>query len=184
MKRKELIPVILLMSLVVFPKSVFAHTKLISSSPAANEVVRNEVSEISMVFSTEVEPLSSFEVKDQNGNSYAVSDIQIEKEQMKGTLKKPLPSGSYTVNWKIVGRDGHPISGSYSFNVEVQAVAETPQPAQSVASSPAEPSGTSSSSPSGEEQAIEKQSQQENATSTNTWVIAGVIVAGLILVST
>lgn len=169
MKRKELIPVILLLSIVGFPNSVFAHTKLTSSSPSAKEVVRNEVSEILMVFNTEVEPLSSFEIKDQDGNSYAVSDIQIEKEQMKGKFKKPLSSGSYTVNWKIVGRDGHPISGSYTFNVEMQSPIEKPEPVPSVSPSPAK---------------SESESQPEKPkVNNNSWIIASAIVAGLIIVS-
>ncbi|WP_019003909.1 copper resistance CopC family protein [Cohnella laeviribosi] len=184
MKRKELIPVILLLSIVGFPNSVFAHTKLTSSSPAANEVVRDEVSEILMVFNTEVEPLSSFEVKDQDGNSYAVSDIQIEKEQMKGKLKKPLSSGSYTVNWKIVGRDGHPINGSYTFNVEMQSPTEKPEPVPSVSPSPATSAIPPSASPSEEKSASVTESQPEKPkANNNSWIIASAIVAGLIIVS-
>jgi copper resistance protein C len=34
------------------------------------------------------------------------------------TLKKPLPTGSYDVRWQAAAADGHPMSGSVSFEVK------------------------------------------------------------------
>ncbi len=36
---------------------------------------------------------------------------------MQMTWERPLTSGSYRVDWKIIGTDGHPINGTYSFVV-------------------------------------------------------------------
>ena len=32
---------------------------------------------------------------------------------------QPLKNGNYIVDWKIIGTDGHPIEGTFSFSVEV-----------------------------------------------------------------
>jgi hypothetical protein len=35
-----------------------------------------------------------------------------------GTLKAPLPVGSYTLGWHVVTADTHRVEGSYSFTVK------------------------------------------------------------------
>ena len=36
----------------------------------------------------------------------------------------PLDNGTYTVEWKIIGADGHPIQGTYSFMVNQDELEE------------------------------------------------------------
>ena len=43
---------------------------------------------------------------------------------MTGTFTNALENGDYTVVWNIIGADGHPIAGEFSFTVDVP-VSET-----------------------------------------------------------
>lgn len=118
-----------LLSLVLIPTSAFAHTGLENSTPQDQQVV-TEVKEIVLEFNTKVEKTSNFTVKSEQGEVIEVSNVQINGKVMKGDITKPLQDGSYTVNWKIVGTDGHPIEGKFSFVVKNSRL-ENPVPSNS-----------------------------------------------------
>ena len=100
-----------------FATNAFAHTHLESSSPENGQVVTEELREISLTFGGEIEKLSTFELSNTEGQSIPVESITVGEEQMTGTLTNPLENGNYTVDWKIVGADGHPIEGEFTFSV-------------------------------------------------------------------
>ena len=61
---------------------------------------------------------------------------------MTTTIAGTLPPGVYTVGWRVVAPDGHPVTGDYRFTVKAPAGGESatpPQasPATSQAASPA-----------------------------------------------
>lgn len=125
----------ILIMVIIAPTSALAHTGLKSSTPANKQVVKEEVQEIAMSFNTDIEKLSSFKVTDDQGTEYPVSDTIIDKSKMSGKLEQPLRDGKYAVDWKIIGRDGHPIKGTFSFSVEIPVV-ETPSSSPIESSSP------------------------------------------------
>lgn len=102
---------------IVFSSSVSAHTGLESSFPADGETVKKEVKEITMEFNTSIEKGSLFTLLDDNGIEVALEDIQLNDNKLVGTTSEPLKQGRYTVNWSIVGEDGHLIKGEYTFTV-------------------------------------------------------------------
>ena len=108
-----------------FVNSALAHTGLETSSPQNGEVIKEELREISLTFETKIEQGSTFELKNSNGNSIVVDEIVLNENKMVGNLPNPLENGEYQVNWNIIGADGHPIEGEFSFSVEVPAT-ETP----------------------------------------------------------
>jgi copper resistance protein C len=160
---------------ILAPTSAFAHTGLKSSTPANKQIVDAEVNEIKMIFNTDIEKLSSFKVVDAQGTEYEIADKSVDKSSMSGGLNSPLKDGEYTVDWKIIGKDGHPIKGSFAFSVRIPATA-TPSaspsaspssseaPVASESSSPA-PSETNSSTPSASESS---QPDSESDSSDNT----------------
>jgi methionine-rich copper-binding protein CopC len=103
--------------LALIPTSAFAHTGLEKSTPQNQQVV-SEVKEIVLEFESKVEKVSTFTVKSELGEVIEVSNIQIDGNVMKGNVTKQLQDGAYTVHWKIVGADGHPIEGDFSFVVK------------------------------------------------------------------
>ena len=108
-----------LIFMLAFTTNAFAHTHLESSSPENGQVVTEELREIFLTFGEKLERLSTFELSNSDGQSIPVENENITiEEQMKGTLANPLENGEYTVVWKIVAADGHPIEGEFTFSVD------------------------------------------------------------------
>jgi methionine-rich copper-binding protein CopC len=113
--------------LILLPTTAFAHSGLKSSTPNDNEMITKPLNEIVMEFNTNIEKLSSFTLLDKQGQKVNVDSIAVEGKQLKGTFNHALPNGDYTVNWKIVGEDGHIIERGISFTVKMpEEVKETP----------------------------------------------------------
>lgn len=108
-----------LLLVLVFPTATWAHSKLESSTPAADAKITESVKEVNLSFNENIdENLSTLKVKNAQGEEVEVSEVKVNQNTMAGTLAGPLPSGSYTVEWKIVGGDGHPVDGTYAFEVD------------------------------------------------------------------
>jgi len=56
-------------------------------------------------------------VIDADGQEVPIENLILSSDSMVGELVKPLGEGNYTVEWKIIGKDGHPIDGVFSFSV-------------------------------------------------------------------
>lgn len=108
----------------IFTTSALAHTGLETSSPEDGEVVTEEMREIALTYEGKIEQGGTLEVSNSNGQSIPVEDISIADTQMTGTFTNALENGDYTVVWNIIGADGHPIAGEFSFTVDVP-VSET-----------------------------------------------------------
>ena len=82
--------------------------------------------QIILTYATTIEELSTMELI-MDGNKLAFDEIKIDNKQMIGTTSKPLDNGTYTIQWNIVGEDGHPIKGEINFVVQMdQGQTETP----------------------------------------------------------
>ena len=106
-----------LVLLFTFSSTGFAHTALTSTSPADGEEVTEDIYEIVLEFNTKVETISTVKVFNQNKEEIIVGSTQVSDNVMTGGFMSPLDNGTYTVEWKIIGADGHPIRGTYSFIV-------------------------------------------------------------------
>ncbi len=106
---------------VAIPLTASAHTSLERAVPAKDAKVEKAVNEIQMTFNTPIVELSSFTVTSSNNGAVTINDIKVDGSSMSGKPAEPLTAGSYTVQWKIVGEDSHPIEGSYAFTVTAAA---------------------------------------------------------------
>jgi methionine-rich copper-binding protein CopC len=96
-----------------------AHTSLKAASPG----IGSTVSPPSRILLTYVDPVGFPQVvltdaaggRHESGKAQAVDNTVT--EQVAGTLA----SGVYTVGWRVVATDGHPVSGEYRFIVKVGA---------------------------------------------------------------
>lgn len=123
---------------------VSAHSDLSTTSPAANEVVAQPITQITLTFKQSVTaPADAFSVVGPDGviqpSTFASSDGQTYVV----TLANPLPNGSTTVNYSVVAdNDGHLLSNKFAFTVDVAEVSvttnppTTPAPTQPVATQP------------------------------------------------
>lgn len=117
-EKKTILPLLVFLCILYLPGMAFAHTGLESSSPKEGEVVTGDLTKISLVFKSKVESLSNFQLFNKENQKIDVLDLQINDTTMTGTLAKPAANGEYQVQWNIVGTDGHPIKGQFSFQVD------------------------------------------------------------------
>lgn len=131
-----------------------AHDAMVTSSPAADEVVTSIPTEVSMTYSGEVFDASSaivVEVIDSAGTNVALTPPVVTDTKVTQAVEPVSSPGVVTVRWRVVSSDGHPISGEYAFTVDAPvAPATSAEPeASGIAGSPSAPgqSPTISSTP-------------------------------------
>ncbi|MCM3765025.1 copper resistance protein CopC [Neobacillus niacini] len=99
--------------------NVFAHSHFKDSNPKSGEVVTDALENITLSYETKVESTSTFSLTDQNGTNIPLSQVSVNNNQLVGTLKDELADGGYTIHWKIIGADGHPLEGEVPFSVQL-----------------------------------------------------------------
>jgi methionine-rich copper-binding protein CopC len=114
--------------LLLLPTTAWAHTGLKKASPNKEEVMNQEVNSIILEFNGAIEPLSTLKLVNQQGEEIKVGPIEVNDNNLQGSINPALPDGEYTVQWKIIGEDGHPIKGTYSFTVELPVQKPTSSP--------------------------------------------------------
>ncbi|WP_162463156.1 copper resistance CopC family protein [Paenibacillus psychroresistens] len=119
---------LIFIALILVPSTVMAHTGLDTSTPKNGDIIKEDLQKITMMFESKVEKLSSFKVYDENNQAIEIGPPRFEGKTMEGLLKEPLLNGAYKVEWNIVGTDGHPIKGEFSFRVEKAVVEPTKTP--------------------------------------------------------
>ncbi|KRF51483.1 hypothetical protein ASG97_06170 [Bacillus sp. Soil745] len=113
------VPLLLLLLFILFSKQALAHTSLEDSTPKDGEVITEPIQELTLIFATKVEQNSRISVSNSNGEPVKLGNFVIEEEEMWANFLQPLKNGNYKVDWKIIGADGHPIEGTFSFSVDV-----------------------------------------------------------------
>ncbi|MCG7333464.1 copper resistance protein CopC [Salinicoccus roseus] len=102
-----------------FPSDkVNGHSFLEEANPAEGEQLDESIDTIELSFSTKIENVSTLYLTEENNNQdIQPAAVEIEDNVMKAAFKDLLNAGTYEVNWKIVGSDGHAIEDKYSFSV-------------------------------------------------------------------
>lgn len=177
----------LVLFLMLLPGAAFAHTGLESAVPADGDTVTSALDELVLTFETPIEPLSEMKVVNEEGNEMQIADIVVKENTLTGKLSEPLPNGTYTVNWTIVGEDGHTINNEYAFTVNAPAEPEQPD------HSAAEDESTEGDTPAASEDTADEQNntaapvvedvqeaQDSNTGNAGIWIalIVVVIIAG------
>jgi copper transport protein len=108
----------LIVALVVTP-SALAHATLDSSTPANDEVLRRAPDQVVLRFDEPVETAFG-SVRVYDGAAKRVDDGRTTRPDPKAVavgLPANLPRGTYTVAWRVVSADSHPVSGAFVFHV-------------------------------------------------------------------
>ena len=97
-----------------------AHTRLVSSSPAANAKVTAPHT-ITLTFNERLVPaFSKFELSmPAHGMAVPVeTTVSRDGKQIVGTVSGALAKGAYRVSWTAAGADGHKMTGTVNFQVD------------------------------------------------------------------
>jgi methionine-rich copper-binding protein CopC len=84
-----------------------AHARLLSSTPAKGKSAES-VTEVKLVFSDKIS-MAKVVVTDAQNKTYQSGEAERSGTTVTQQLTGPLPAGSYTVAYRVVGEDGHPI---------------------------------------------------------------------------
>jgi copper transport protein len=103
----------------ILPQPAQAHSQLSDSSPKPDEQLSSSPEKITLTFKAGITPnKDSIKLFDNTGKEIS-SDSEpqlVAPNQIELKLSKLEPS-IYIVNWNVVSKDSHPISGTYTFTV-------------------------------------------------------------------
>lgn len=119
---------------VLFPIQSFAHAYVISSNPSENAVLKEPPKQIRIQFSESIQTgFHSITLVNSSGKKVATTSSKIDPHNgsiLEVNIKGKVSKDTYTVQWKAISADGHPVQGVIPFNVgtgkgSVQAEAKT-----------------------------------------------------------
>jgi copper transport protein len=96
-----------------------AHATLVSSQPANDEVLPRAPARVVLRFNEPVETAFG-SVRVYDGKARRVDDggtTRPEPRAVAVRVRPGLPQGTYTVAWRVVSADSHPVSGAFVFHV-------------------------------------------------------------------
>ncbi|TDC92940.1 copper resistance CopC family protein [Actinomadura sp. 7K507] len=154
-----------LLVLVVSATPAAAHDTLTGSSPKEDATVEAP-SEIVLTFSGSVR-LPRVIVTDASKKEYQAGEPEAVDNKVTAALGSAPPNGEYTVAWRVVSSDGHPIQGTYTFTVEGA-------PAASPGDGPSAPSSAAAEPPAPEPSATNAAGTGDSGGSSG-WLWIGLI---------
>lgn len=93
-----------------------AHDAAESSSPVQGATVPTPPEQVSITFNNNPLALGSqVRVNDAAGTNWAEGDVEIVDNVASQKLKEGAPAGLFTVVWRVVSSDSHPIEGTFTF---------------------------------------------------------------------
>ncbi|MEU8273592.1 copper resistance protein CopC [Microbispora bryophytorum] len=159
-----------------FAAPALAHDTLRSSTPASNAVV-SSLDLIELKFNNNVRyPVVL--LHDAAGQRFPSGTPRTRGAKVLVDVDEPLPSGSYTVVWRVVSADGRPIEGEIPFTV---GSSSAPLPSTPVSSTPVSSVPVSSPVPARTPVSATGETDEQGGLPGWTWaVMAGLALAGAV----
>ncbi len=105
-----------------------AHTALSSSDPAEDATVTAPPAAIVLTFNEHISPqFANVVLSSADGRNWISGSPQVQGQRLTAAVGPDRPgNGVYTVGYRVVSADGHPVTGSYSFIIA--GVSDGPRP--------------------------------------------------------
>jgi methionine-rich copper-binding protein CopC len=125
-----------------------AHNTLRTATPAKNAQLSESPKQITLEFMQKLNPaFTTITLSESAQQRMATSEPAVSGTKGTVTIDQPLPNGTYTVAYRVVSADGHPVQGSYRFTVADPAAAASPKATTPVTATSAAAPPTASASP-------------------------------------
>ena len=112
------------------PGTLVAHARLTGSTPADGSTVET-ARQVTLAFTEDINPdFVEVEVIGPGGAEAAAVEPRVDGRTVTQALVAALPEGGYTVAYRIVSADGHPVAGTFTFTTTA-AVSASPTPSAS-----------------------------------------------------
>ncbi|MFI9756445.1 copper resistance protein CopC [Streptomyces sp. NPDC051963] len=130
-----------------------AHTELDVSSPGTKAALAGLPPQVTLTFSDEMtQKYAKIAVTGPDGESSASGEPEVQGRTVTLPLESGSPAGRYTVGYRVVSADGHPITGSYTFTVKAAGnPSPSPRAEQSADAPPTPAARTAQADTAGEE---------------------------------
>lgn len=93
-----------------------AHDELVGTDPAADTTVDALPASMELTFSNVPSGIGAeIQVLDESGTDWADGAVEFMDRTVTQPLRTGGPAGEYTVNWRVVSSDSHPIEGTFTF---------------------------------------------------------------------
>lgn len=150
-----------------------AHDALKSSDPKKDATVKT-LDQVKLEFSSTVR-MPFVVVRDAGGKKFQQGKPKVDGHWVKQELDGVLPDGKYTIAYRVVSSDGHPIEGEIPFTVKG---APTPTPTTEVTATQTPTTGPTPVGPAAMETATPVAAQQESKTEFPVWLL--IVVGALV----
>ncbi|MFI7676320.1 copper resistance protein CopC [Actinophytocola sp. NPDC049390] len=118
------------------PSPAWAHTQLIGSSPAEGASLPVAPQQLQLTFN---EPLqagfSTITVTGSDSSQWTLGQPALNNTVLTVPVRQAGPAGQYTIGYRVLSADGHPVSGTVRFTLTgpvtatATALSQAPQPA-------------------------------------------------------
>ncbi|MCX8528555.1 MAG: copper resistance protein CopC [Rhodoluna sp.] len=166
-----------------------AHASLSSANPSVGSILQVAPTEVTLVFDDDIQTIEGtnanlIEVTNERGEHFEDGSTQVQGATVKIALQK-ITSGTFTVAYRVVSADGHPVSSEYSFEVAPKNVPSVipNQPAGSESQVPPTPTASASPTKSNETKAGNlggNKPQPKIANNYWLWPILGITALALL----
>ena len=147
-----------------------AHSELVSSDPADGASLDRPPTTVSLTFNEALMPdFVRLIGTDPAGRTGDLPVSSVEGPTTTITWPASAPAGTWTVGYRVVSQDGHPIEGAITFTYAAGSPGTSAPPSSP---SPATPSPPATSSPA---------ASPASAEDSGPWLIAGIAVAIIVL---
>ncbi|MDV7991191.1 MULTISPECIES: copper resistance protein CopC [unclassified Rhodococcus (in: high G+C Gram-positive bacteria)] len=164
MKRLAVIAAAILTATALSIAPAAAHATLQSSNPAENSVLDAAPDEVTLTFNQAVQSnFATVTVVGSDGTQWGASDPVVDGSTVTVDLDGLGAAGEYTIGYRVVSADGHPITGSIPFQL-TQA-----SPTSAATSASAAPATTETTPTAAED--------TEDSSGFPIWIIAVVVIA-------
>jgi methionine-rich copper-binding protein CopC len=96
-----------------------AHDVLMSTDPVQNASLETGPAKITLTFNAPVQggDINQIAVTGPNGTQWAEGNVDITGNVITAPVRPLGPAGTYTVGYRILSADGHPVEGEYTFTL-------------------------------------------------------------------
>ncbi|HEU5127691.1 MAG TPA: copper resistance protein CopC [Glycomyces sp.] len=107
-----------------------AHTSLTGSDPEEGAVLTEPPASVTLHFNEPVQPVDEvLRLVDADGADHPVEATTSDNDVIV-TMGHDLPAGGYSLNWRVISADGHPVSGVLGFTLDLPEAEPSDEPTE------------------------------------------------------
>ena len=161
--------------------SVAAHSELVSSDPADGATLDAPPTTVTFTFNEPLMPdFVRFIATDPTGQTGDVPVSAVDGPTATLAWPSGAPGGEWTVNYRVVSQDGHPVEGGITFSYT--SASPSPPPSSPAASSSAPPTAPTSAPPTSAVPSPSTSPAADTSGGTSGLLIAGIAVGLIVIV--